>query len=131
MFFSFEKSILSRSEGFKVVRFEEGNQQIINSFEGIEKTIKYLSESRAVKLNCINTGIINFSENKLVVVNGLKDAVVVTTDDVVYVEGNGQKDDIKNFFVKQKPQFSEYITDNVIKYRPWGYYVVKSKKRAM
>ena len=51
---------------------------------------------------CENTTVINRCDDKLVVVNHLKDVLVVNTGDAVYIGEKGQSNDLKEIILERK-----------------------------
>ncbi len=125
---SFERAILSYIEDLAVVKLRNIEWKIIGDFDSVKKIIRQDALENVVERNCENLTVINFTEDQLVVANGVDNAVIVNTGDTVYIEGNSPEKDVKDFFVNHEKRYSGYIDDAIVKYRPWGKYKVKSKQ---
>ena len=125
---SFERSILSYMDNLGVIKLKDIEWKVIGDFDSVGKIIRQDAFENVVEKNCENLTVINFTNDQLVVANGLSDAIIVNTGDTVYVEGNSPDKDIKDFFVNHEQQYSSYVNDAVTKYRKWGKYVVTSRQ---
>ncbi len=124
---SFEKNILSSLKNTKVIGLKNVECSVINNWRSVEKVIREEARTDIVKQNCDNVTVINNAENKLVVANGIKNTIIVNTDDAIYIEGESTVSDVKTFFVNHEDEYREYIYDNNFKYRSWGKYTVIRK----
>lgn len=75
---------------------------------------------------CVNTTVINRCDKKLVLVNHLKDILVVNTDDAVYVGKKGQSNDLKEIILESSHLW-DYFNKSSLFYRKWGNYEVLSQ----
>lgn len=98
----------------------EAVSDIIEKYDG-SNTFK---GSNLIVNNCENTSIINETKNKLVVVNGLKDIVIANTNNAVYISKKGVSPQIKNIINDNLDVYGEYFNENILNYRPWGYYEI-------
>lgn len=73
-----------------------------------------------VLVNDSDATVINRAENRLVVVNGIKDAIVVNTDDAVYVTSREKSDEIKSIVCDNHEQYVDYFDYNTVSFRSWG-----------
>ena len=73
-----------------------------------------------VLVNDSDATVINRAENRLVVVNGIKDAIVVNTDDAVYVTSREKSDEIKSIVRDNHEQYVDYFDYNTVSFRSWG-----------
>ncbi|MBI4843768.1 MAG: mannose-1-phosphate guanylyltransferase/mannose-6-phosphate isomerase [Nitrospirae bacterium] len=67
-------------------------------------------------------------ENRLVVVTGLEDVVVVETPDTVFVSDLQKSKDVKNVVAELKEKGREEYKSHVTVYRPWGTYTILEKR---
>ncbi|MCR5799576.1 MAG: cupin domain-containing protein [Lachnospiraceae bacterium] len=72
---------------------------------------------------CENTTVINRCDDKLVVVNHLKDVLVVNTGDAVYIGQKGQSNDLKEIILERK-ELWDYFNKSELYYRKWGTYEI-------
>lgn len=91
----------------------------IGSFDTFDNYIKS-TERKDNVINTCDATVINQSDNKLVVVNGLDDAVVVNTDDALYVTSRDNADDIRNIIQQNHDHYIDYFDYNTTSYREWG-----------
>lgn len=83
---------------------------------------RYLSDAdrkNVLKKNS-NTDVINRADNKMVVVNDIQDAIVVNTEDAVYVTSRENADDIKSIIAENHEQYVDYFDYNTVSFRSWG-----------
>lgn len=124
---SFERKIVSNLFKAKVVKLEDIKWNLISDWNSIGKIIKQDDLDDIVKKDCENLVVINSAKNKIIVANGVSDAVIVNTDNAVYIEGKNASIDVKDFFVNYKDKYADYINNNSLRYRKWGTYNILSK----
>ena len=78
------------------------------------------SDRQNVLVNDSDATVINRAGNKLVVVNGIEDAIVVNTDDAVYVTNRENSDEIKDIIKEHHEQYVDYFDYNTTSFRSWG-----------
>lgn len=76
----------------------------------------------AVVVDCEDTLIIG--RDRLIAGIGLKDLLVVETDDVIVVTKKGESEKIKNLVQQIKKSGRKEADENTTMYRPWGSYTV-------
>ena len=76
----------------------------------------------AAVVDCENTLIMG--RDRLIAGIGLKDILVVETDDVLVVTKKGESEKIKGLVQKLKAQGRKEADENTTMYRPWGRYTV-------
>lgn len=91
----------------------------IGSLRAFEQYLQESDQKNVIKNNSDST-VINRAGNKLVVVNGVDDAIVVNTDDAVYVTSRDKADDIKGIVAKNHDRYVDYFDYNTTSYRDWG-----------
>ena len=121
---SVERQVLENSGRLSMVRSDFGWTEL-TSIEDLQK-FDYKNRGPAVTLNSEGSLVVNKSETSAVVVSGLKDAVVVNTDDAVFVGARGQSstEDLKKLLGggPDTQTIGKYINGSNIHYRQWGYY---------
>ncbi|MBP5180218.1 MAG: cupin domain-containing protein [Clostridiales bacterium] len=122
---SVERLVLEHSDKLSLVK-SEFDWKDLTSLEDLEQ-FSYKNSGPTVTLNSEGTLVVNKSERKAVVVSGIKDAVVVNTDDAVYVgqRGNSSADDLKELLNSEgsdKDKIGKYVNSSDIHFRQWGYY---------
>lgn len=72
---------------------------------------------------CKNTTVINRCDDKLVMVNHLKDILVVNTGDAIYIGEKGKSNDLKEIILDSKDLW-DYFNRSELFYRKWGSYEI-------
>ena len=114
-----EKAVLEKADNLAVVSLRCKWQDISN-FESYEKSSLLGKEKNTLKMACENTTVINETEKKLVVVNGIKDAFVINTEDAIYITKKELEQDIKGAMKQAPEEIREYLKYNPKIYRTWG-----------
>lgn len=91
----------------------------IGSLRAFEKYLQPTDQKNVLKNNSDAT-VINRAGNRLVVVNGVQDAIVVNTDDAVYVTTRENADDIRSIVQKNHDPYVDYFDYNTVSFRDWG-----------
>ncbi len=122
---SVERMVLENSSELALVKADFGWQEL-TSLEDLEK-FSYKNSGPAVAYNSEGSFVVNKSSNRAVVVSGIKDAVVVNTDDAVFVGSRGKSstDDLKMFLTNEDSDaklINKYIDSSSVHYRQWGKY---------
>ena len=91
----------------------------IGSLRAYEKYIQS-NDRKNVLIKNSNAAVINQAVNKLVVVNGVKDTIVVNTEDAVYVTDRESADDIKTIIHDNHERYIDYFDYNTVSFRNWG-----------
>ncbi len=97
----------------------------IGSWESLWQESKKDNHGNVLKGKVISNNNSNCyirSEQRLVVGLGIKDLIVVETDDVVLVANRQQSQDIKSIVNKLKEENNREAKTHTKIYRPWGYY---------
>ncbi len=76
-------------------------------------------EEQLISNKCENTTVINNCADKLVLVNHLKDVMVVNTEDAVYIGKKGEADDLKEIIRASKSMWG-YFDKSRMFYHVWG-----------
>jgi len=85
--------------------------------------IQSQAEPQIISNKCENTTVINQSAKKLVLVNHLKDVLVVNTDDAIYIGNKGDSNDLKEI-IRASESMWGYFDRSSVFYRNWGRYDV-------
>lgn len=122
---SVERLVLENSKHLALVKSDFGWSEL-TSIEDLAK-FEYRNKGPAATFNSENTLLINKSDRRAVVVSGIKDAVVVNTDDAVFVgaRGRSSEDDLKKFLSdgsQEAAKIEKFINGSDIQYRQWGYF---------
>ncbi len=122
---SVERQVLENSSRLSMVKSGFSWSEL-TSLEDLEK-FSYKNKGPAAAINSNNTFIVNKSGDRAVVVSGIDDAVVINTDDAVFVGRRGQSSegDLKNFLgadSTDSQKIDKFINDGNIHFRQWGYY---------
>ena len=81
------------------------------------------SARQVIDNKCENTTVINKSSDRMVLVNHLKNVLVVNTDDAVYIGNKGDSNDLKEIILKRSDMW-DYFNKSRLFYRKWGNYEV-------
>lgn len=73
-----------------------------------------------IENNCSDVTVINRSRDRLVVVNDLKDAIVVSTEDAIYVSSKDRAEDIKRIVQQNHDSYRQYFDYNRVQFRSFG-----------
>lgn len=76
-------------------------------------------EEQLISNKCDNTTVINRCSDKLVLVNHLKDIMVVNTEDAVYIGKKGQSNDLKEIIHDSESMWGYFDRSHQF-YRVWG-----------
>ncbi len=122
---SVERQVLEKSDKLSLVKSDFSWSEL-TSIEDIEK-YSYENKGPAVTLNSEGSFVVNKSEDRAVVVSGIKDAVIVNTDDAVFVgaRGKSSEGDLKSLLTNDKGdshKINKYINGGNVHYRQWGHY---------
>lgn len=116
-----EKSVFEHTSQAKVVHCNFGWKDI-GSLEDLKATeLQPADSGRQIAYRCEDTEIINQCERSTIVANGLKDVLIVNTQDAVYVGRKGASGALKNI-IQENPQMRTFVESNRIAYRAWGSY---------
>jgi mannose-1-phosphate guanylyltransferase/mannose-6-phosphate isomerase len=111
----------------KLITFEgDFDWSDIGSFDVLAEILKKKkdSNSKHVSLNSENV-FIHSANDKLIVVSGMKDVIVIESSDSILIQKKRESNDgVRKVveYLKEK-NYSE-LSDNIIGYRPWGKYEV-------
>lgn len=72
---------------------------------------------------CSNTTVINRCDDKIVVVNHLRNVLVVNTGDAVYIGEKGKSNDLREIILESEDLW-DYFNRGELYYRKWGSYEV-------
>ena len=116
-----EKTVFEKTNKAKVIH-SLFSWQDVGSLDDLEDIwTKDLSGEQIISNKCENTSVINQCDKKLVLVNHLKDILVVNTDDAVYIGKKGEADDLKEI-IRASESMWGYFDKSSVFYRDWGQY---------
>tara|TARA_B100000886_G_scaffold312488_1_gene248479 strand:+ start:688 stop:2118 length:1431 start_codon:yes stop_codon:yes gene_type:complete len=98
----------------------------IGSWKSVWETSKKDDNGNALKGKVLNKNIDNcylHSENKLLVALGIKDLIVVNTDDATLVAHKNQSENIKQIVKDLNSKNFKEANSHKKGYRPWGFYL--------
>ena len=70
--------------------------------------------------NCKDVEIVNMVERRLIVANKLRNVVIVSTRDAVFVSDKSSEADIKDIMQQYYPEKKSYIDIQPLRYQTWG-----------
>ena len=122
---SVERQVLEHSGNLSMVKSGFSWSEL-TSLEDLEK-FSYKNKGPSAAINCDNSFIVNKSADRAVVVSGIEDAVIVNTDDAVFVGKRGQSSegDLKQFLgddTSDSQKIDKFINSGNIHFRQWGWY---------
>ena len=92
----------------------------VGSLEDLSKT-EFRAEGLTVQYETTNTVILNQSPRQIVVANGLKNTLIVNTEDALYVGQMGESHLLKQI-LHESSEIAEFAAHGTVFYHPWGYY---------
>lgn len=126
---SIDYSVMEKSDLITLVPLDSGwndlgSWESIYEFAEKDENQNYRS-GNSIDINSKNSLI--YSTSKLVTTVGLKDTIVVETDDAILVCDKAQAQDVKKIYnILKESQNSCYLSHTTI-YRPWGYFTILNK----
>ncbi|MDD5396859.1 MAG: mannose-1-phosphate guanylyltransferase/mannose-6-phosphate isomerase [Candidatus Moranbacteria bacterium] len=112
----------------KMVTFEgDFDWSDIGSFDVLAEILQRKKEEnpRHVSVGCKNVFSLSTNKDKLVVVSGIDDVIVVENNDSILVQKMGESNDgVKKVVEYLKEKNYQELGDEVVGYRPWGKYEV-------
>lgn len=119
-FVSIERAFLERSKLLLVVRAQYVWNDIGN-FDAVQQWSGKTSKNTIIE-KCTGTQVINESENQLIMVNNIDDALVINTDDAVLITSKAEAHKRKRLIKNHIDEFNEFFESGKIHYRSWGTY---------
>ena len=116
---SIEHSIIESTDAKELIR-TDFKWEDIGRLEDLDKTslpvggISITTDSR-------NSTIINRTDDKAVLVNGVDDIIAVNTDDAIYIGKKGSSYLLKDIF-REHEELEPYAERSRTRYRSWGFY---------
>ncbi len=118
-----EKAVFEKTTKGKVIH-SRFLWKDIGSLDDLDSdTIQSQYEPQVIANKCENTTVINQSSKKLVLVNHLKDILVVNTDDAIYIGNKGDSNDLKEIIRKSESMWGYFDRSSAF-IRNWGRYDV-------
>ena len=128
-----ESILIDTGEHFKVVHCNFDWQDVggLDDLENVSLQDAMIrgangKKDPVISNRCDNTTVINRCNKKLVMVNHLKDILVVNTDDAVYIGEKGQSNDLKEIILESRDLW-DYFNKSPLFYRKWGSYEIISE----
>ena len=123
-----EKAVFEKTNKGKVIHslFSWKDVGSLDDLDDI--TIQTQAEPQVISNKCENTTVINQSDKKLVLVNHLKDVLVVNTDDAIYIGNKGDSNDLKEI-IRASESMWGYFDRSSAFIRNWGRYDVLEQDR--
>lgn len=120
---SIEHAVLEKSNKVQVIKsdvlwYDVGDLNRLSDYA------KAGDAEGVIEENCKGVTVINRTGDRLVVANGLTDAVIINTEDAVYVSKKSAESDIKNIIQQHHEQYGKYFENHHIFYRQWGTYEI-------
>ena len=120
---SIEHAVLEKSNKVRVIKsdvlwYDVGDLNRLSDYA------KAGDAEGVIEENCKGVTVINRTGDRLVVANGLTDAVIINTEDAVYVSKKSAESDIKNIIQQHHEQYGKYFENHHIFYRQWGTYEI-------
>ena len=103
------------------------NWSDVGSWDQLSETIAPDGNGNVIigdTLNLDTTGSIIYGGKRLIASVGVKDLIIVDTDDALLVMKKGQAQRVKEVVDKLKAQGRKEVQEHLTTYRPWGSYVV-------
>lgn len=117
---SIEKAVLEKCDCLMVVPlYCEWND--VSSLEAFELVQEKSNCWNTIEHHCVDTVVMNETEDQLVVANGLDNVIIVNTDDAIYVSNRFCADEIKKIISSESKHYNSFFQENDTKYRQWGY----------
>ena len=120
---SMEHAVLEKSKRVRVVKsdvlwYDVGDLNRLSDYA------KAGDAELVIEKDCQDVTVINRTNDRLVVANGLEDAVIINTEDAVYVSKKSAEAEIKEIIGENHVKYGRYFENHHIVYRQWGTYEV-------
>ncbi|MCR5099146.1 MAG: cupin domain-containing protein [Lachnospiraceae bacterium] len=116
---SIEQLLLEGSDRLSVIRLR-CKWSDVSDFSSIEKLLENDGAMRPILNDSEDVSVINSDASRLVVVNGIRNAYVITTPDVTYVTDKSGVNKIKDIMREKAADYGEYFNENPLVGRTWG-----------
>ncbi len=116
---SIEQLLLEGSDRLSVIRLR-CKWSDVSDFSSMEKLLENDGSVKPIINDSEDVSVINSDASRLVVVNGIHDAYVITTPDVTYVTDKSGANKIKDIMREKAAAYGEYFNDNPLVGRTWG-----------
>lgn len=122
------KNIPSVSIGKAVTEYSEMMRVVTGNFKwrrilDLEALDSYYGSKgigENIQENCENVSILNYTDQKLVVANELKDVLIINTSDATYVSKKGNTEQIKGIMKNHYREQKKVFDESDIHYTSWG-----------
>lgn len=116
---SIGKAVTEKSDKVKVLECDF-NWSRIMSLEAFDQYNNGKDIGNCIQESCDNVTLINYSKQRLVVANDVKDVMVVSTSDAVYVSKKNETATIKDIIKDNYEEQKRYFDEGDIYYTSWG-----------
>ncbi len=116
---SVEKAVFEKSDHVRVIE-SHIKWHDIGDLENLTEFVPENENEYIIKENCEDVVVINRTEDHLVVVNGMQDAVVINTDDAVYVSRKEASRDIKKIMEENGEKYKDFFENHRLRFKSWG-----------
>lgn len=126
---SIDYAVMEKSKNIALVPLDCGWNDL-GSWESIYDTSEKDKSKNYISGNVIDLGSKNsmiYSTSKLVTTIGLKDTVVIETEDALLVCDKSKTQEVKKIYEQLKQNNNDAFLIHKTAYRPWGYYTVLQK----
>ncbi len=123
---SIDYALMEKTNKMVLIPFET-NWKDVGTWDTLYEISKKDKKGNAFIGKTIDLGSENsmvYSTSKLVATIGLKDTIVVETEDAVFVTDKNNTEGVKNIYKKLNGKNSKTKEIHKTVYRPWGYYTV-------
>lgn len=119
---SIDYAVMEKSDIVKVVP-SDISWSDVGSFDALSSECSELS-AKSYEEDCSNNFYYNSNDRKVIAAIGLKDFVVIDSDDALLIAKKGETQKVKNIVQKLNLDNSPLTTHHSLTYRPWGTYTV-------
>ncbi len=123
---SVEHAVLEKSDRVRVVKSDVAWYDVAD-LKRLSDYAKAGDAEGVIEKNCKDVTVVNRTSDRLVVVNGLKDAIIINTEDAVYVSSKSPESDVKEIIGQYHEKYGTYFENHHVVYRQWGTYEILSE----
>lgn len=92
----------------------------VDTYEAFEDENSDVYKKNTILNECRDISVINEDNSKLLVINDMESAIVVNTEDALYVTSKDKVSEVKNI-IDNNVKYESYFNHGRIVYRTWGY----------
>lgn len=120
---SIDEALLAKTKKLYALKCDYAWRDI-GSLRAYDKYLLDTDMENVIQNHCENTTVINRTNHKLVVANGISDAIIVNTDDALYVTNKDSADQIKQLIADNYTEYSDFFDYHTCFYHVWGMHEV-------